>query len=190
MLYTIAIVLAVLWLLGLVTSYTMGGFIHILLVLAVIMILVQVIQGRRIEAAAVPADEVAGPQGAAWGSNVRLVVRAAAQEQDTANDNRRKSRPQGHIHVLLFTQRQVNAAYVSLMGRFGVGKSAIGERQGACHDQYQCRQFVRIHLNFSGRSGWRLFVLSQVKRAATKKSAQADQDQIDRYDVVQQPRYG
>jgi hypothetical protein len=48
MLYTIAIVLAVLWLLGLVTSYTMGGFLHILLVLAVIMILVQVIQGRRI----------------------------------------------------------------------------------------------------------------------------------------------
>jgi hypothetical protein len=48
MLYTIAIVLAVLWLLGLITSYTMGGFIHILLVLAVIMILVQVIQGRRI----------------------------------------------------------------------------------------------------------------------------------------------
>jgi Family of unknown function (DUF5670) len=48
MLYTIAVVLAVLWLLGLVTSYTMGGFIHILLVLAIIMILVQVIQGRRI----------------------------------------------------------------------------------------------------------------------------------------------
>ena len=48
MLYTVAIVLAVLWLLGLVTSYTMGGFIHILLVLAIIVILVQVIQGRRI----------------------------------------------------------------------------------------------------------------------------------------------
>jgi hypothetical protein len=48
MLYTIAIVLVVLWLLGLVTSYTMGGFLHILLVLAVIMILVQIIQGRRI----------------------------------------------------------------------------------------------------------------------------------------------
>ena len=48
MLYTIAVVLVVLWLLGLVTSYTMGGFIHVLLVLAVIMILVQVIQGRRI----------------------------------------------------------------------------------------------------------------------------------------------
>jgi Family of unknown function (DUF5670) len=48
MLYTIAVVLAVLWLLGLVTSYTMGGFIHILLVLAIIVILVQVIQGRRI----------------------------------------------------------------------------------------------------------------------------------------------
>jgi hypothetical protein len=48
MLYTIAIVLAVLWLLGLLTSYTMGGFIHILLVLAIIVILVQVIQGRRI----------------------------------------------------------------------------------------------------------------------------------------------
>ena len=48
MLYTIAVVLVVLWLLGLVTSYTMGGFIHILLVVAVIMILLQVIQGRRI----------------------------------------------------------------------------------------------------------------------------------------------
>ncbi len=48
MLYTIAVVLVVLWLLGLVTSYTMGGFIHILIVLAVVMILVQVIQGRRI----------------------------------------------------------------------------------------------------------------------------------------------
>ena len=48
MLYTIAIVLVVLWLLGLVTSYTMGGLVHILLVLAVIMIVVQLIQGRRV----------------------------------------------------------------------------------------------------------------------------------------------
>jgi Family of unknown function (DUF5670) len=48
MLYTIAMVLLVLWLFGLVTSYTMGGFIHILLVLAIIAVLVQVIQGRRI----------------------------------------------------------------------------------------------------------------------------------------------
>jgi hypothetical protein len=47
MLYTIAVVLIVLWLLGLVTSYTMGGLIHVLLVIAVIMILVNVIQGRR-----------------------------------------------------------------------------------------------------------------------------------------------
>ena len=46
MLYTIAIVLVVLWLLGLVTSYTIGGFIHILLVVAVIMILVRLISGR------------------------------------------------------------------------------------------------------------------------------------------------
>jgi hypothetical protein len=48
MLGTIAIILIVLWLLGLVSSYTMGGFIHILLVLAVIMVLVRVVQGRRI----------------------------------------------------------------------------------------------------------------------------------------------
>jgi hypothetical protein len=48
MLATIAIVLLVLWALGLVTSYTMGGFIHILLVVAVVMILVRFIQGRRI----------------------------------------------------------------------------------------------------------------------------------------------
>ena len=48
MLETIAIVLVILWVLGLVTSYTMGGFIHVLLVLAVIVILVRVIQGRRI----------------------------------------------------------------------------------------------------------------------------------------------
>lgn len=48
MLETIAVILLVLWLLGLVTSYTMGGFIHILLVLAIIVILVRVIQGRRV----------------------------------------------------------------------------------------------------------------------------------------------
>jgi hypothetical protein len=48
MLYTIAVVLIILWLLGLVTSYTMGGVIHILLVIAVVLILVQVIQGRRL----------------------------------------------------------------------------------------------------------------------------------------------
>lgn len=47
MLYTIALVLGVLWVLGLVSSYTMGGFIHILLVIAVIMILLRVISGRR-----------------------------------------------------------------------------------------------------------------------------------------------
>jgi polyferredoxin len=47
MLYTIAVVLIVLWLLGLVTSYTMGGFIHILLAIAVIMILVNLLSGRR-----------------------------------------------------------------------------------------------------------------------------------------------
>ncbi len=47
MLYTIAVVLLVMWLLGLVTSYTMGGFIHILLVVAVVMVLVNLITGRR-----------------------------------------------------------------------------------------------------------------------------------------------
>ena len=47
MLYTIAVVLIVLWLLGLVTSSTMGGFIHILLVIAVIMILVNLLSGRK-----------------------------------------------------------------------------------------------------------------------------------------------
>jgi len=48
MLETIAIVLVVLWLLGFVTSYTMGGFIHILLVIAVVVILLRVIRGRRL----------------------------------------------------------------------------------------------------------------------------------------------
>ncbi len=47
MLGTIAIVLVILWALGLVSSYTMGGFIHILLVLAIVMIAIQLIQGRR-----------------------------------------------------------------------------------------------------------------------------------------------
>ncbi|SDU13035.1 hypothetical protein SAMN05444156_2136 [Verrucomicrobium sp. GAS474] len=47
MLETIAIVLIILWLLGLVSSYTLGGFIHLLLVLAIIMILLRVIRGRR-----------------------------------------------------------------------------------------------------------------------------------------------
>jgi Family of unknown function (DUF5670) len=47
MLWTIAVILIVLWLLGLVSSYTMGGFIHILLVVAIIVVLVRVIQGRK-----------------------------------------------------------------------------------------------------------------------------------------------
>lgn len=47
MLYTIAVVLAVLWVLGLVSSYTMGGFIHVLIVIAIIMILFNVFSGRK-----------------------------------------------------------------------------------------------------------------------------------------------
>ena len=47
MLYTLAVVLIILWLLGLVSSYTMGGFIHLLLVVAIVMVLVNVITGRR-----------------------------------------------------------------------------------------------------------------------------------------------
>ncbi len=47
MLYTIAVVLLVLWVLGLVSAYTMGGFIHILLVIAVVMVLINLIGGRR-----------------------------------------------------------------------------------------------------------------------------------------------
>ncbi|MFZ0293523.1 MAG: lmo0937 family membrane protein [Candidatus Sulfotelmatobacter sp.] len=46
MLWTIAVILLILWLLGMVSSYTMGGFIHILLVLAIIAVLVRLIQGR------------------------------------------------------------------------------------------------------------------------------------------------
>jgi hypothetical protein len=48
MLWTIAVVLLVLWALGLVSSYTMGGFVHLLLVVAVVAVLIQVIQGRRL----------------------------------------------------------------------------------------------------------------------------------------------
>jgi asparagine N-glycosylation enzyme membrane subunit Stt3 len=48
LLWTVAVILAVLWLLGMVTSYTLGGFIHILLVLAVVSVLIRVIQGRRV----------------------------------------------------------------------------------------------------------------------------------------------
>jgi hypothetical protein len=48
LLTTIAVILVVLWLLGFVTSYTLGGFIHLLLVLAIIVVVIRVIQGRRI----------------------------------------------------------------------------------------------------------------------------------------------
>jgi hypothetical protein len=48
MLWTIAVILLVLWMLGLVTSYTAGGLIHILLVVAIVVVLIQVIQGRRV----------------------------------------------------------------------------------------------------------------------------------------------
>lgn len=47
MLYTIAVILVVLWLLGLVTSYTMGGFIHVLLVIAIVVVIFNVISGRK-----------------------------------------------------------------------------------------------------------------------------------------------
>jgi len=47
MLWTVFVILLVLWLLGLMTSYTMGGFIHILLVIAIVVVLVRVIQGRK-----------------------------------------------------------------------------------------------------------------------------------------------
>jgi hypothetical protein len=48
MLWTIAVILIVLWLLGLVTSYTLGGFIHVLLVIAIVVVLINVIQGRKV----------------------------------------------------------------------------------------------------------------------------------------------
>jgi hypothetical protein len=48
MLYTIAVVLVVLWLLGLVTAYTMGGFIHILVVIAIVVVLLRIISGRKV----------------------------------------------------------------------------------------------------------------------------------------------
>jgi len=47
LLWTVAVILLIMWLLGLVTSYTLGGFIHILLVLAIVVVLIRVIQGRR-----------------------------------------------------------------------------------------------------------------------------------------------
>ena len=48
MLLTIAVILGILWMLGMVSSYTMGGFVHVLLVLAIIVVLIRVIQGRRV----------------------------------------------------------------------------------------------------------------------------------------------
>jgi hypothetical protein len=48
MLFTIAAILIILWVLGLITSFTLGGFIHVLLVIAIIVVLVRVIQGRRV----------------------------------------------------------------------------------------------------------------------------------------------
>jgi len=48
MLWTIAVVLIILWALGLVSSYTMGGFIHILLVIAIVVVLIRVIKGRKL----------------------------------------------------------------------------------------------------------------------------------------------
>lgn len=48
MLYTIALLLIIMWALGLITSYTMGGFIHLLLVIALIAVVIRIIQGRRV----------------------------------------------------------------------------------------------------------------------------------------------
>jgi len=48
MLYTIVVILVVLWLLGLVTSYTLGGFLHIILIVAIVMVILNLLQGRRL----------------------------------------------------------------------------------------------------------------------------------------------
>ena len=48
MLWTIAVIMLVLWLLGMITAHTMGGFVHILLVVAIVIVLIRVIQGRRV----------------------------------------------------------------------------------------------------------------------------------------------
>lgn len=48
MLYTVAVILAILWILGIVSSYTMGGLIHLLLVLAIIVVVIKALQGRRV----------------------------------------------------------------------------------------------------------------------------------------------
>jgi len=48
MLYTLAVILVILWLLGMVTSYTLGGFIHILLVVAILVVLIRIIRGQKI----------------------------------------------------------------------------------------------------------------------------------------------
>jgi hypothetical protein len=48
MLYTIAVIMLILWLLGLITSYTMGGFIHVLLVIAIVVIVLRIISGRKV----------------------------------------------------------------------------------------------------------------------------------------------
>jgi hypothetical protein len=48
MLWTIAVVMLILWLLGLITAHTMGGFVHVLLVIAIVIVLVRIIQGRRV----------------------------------------------------------------------------------------------------------------------------------------------
>ena len=48
MLWTIFVILLIMWLLGMITSYTMGGFIHLLLIIAIAVVLIQVIQGRRV----------------------------------------------------------------------------------------------------------------------------------------------
>lgn len=47
MLYTVAVIFIIMWLLGLITSYTMGGFIHVLLVIAVVVVLLRIIKGRK-----------------------------------------------------------------------------------------------------------------------------------------------
>jgi Family of unknown function (DUF5670) len=48
LLWTVAVILVILWLLGMVTSYTLGGFVHILLVLAIVVVIIRVIQGRKV----------------------------------------------------------------------------------------------------------------------------------------------
>ena len=156
MLWTIAVILLILWLLGLVSSYTLGGFIHILLVLAIIIILIRVIQGRE----------------TGWLSGKKFIAARAASlcarvlstaEKRTAGDRAFGLYGRHRPHQRSPSWRIPTSLPEKVEGVLNTVAEGIGATLGKIVAKGQCRAEI------SGRDGYRGRSQSDARKAAPRK---------------------